>query len=405
MVSVLRVLAVAAIMISTGVAQQSATEKRVKDISASQSPEAIESSPFCQEVRASKQPFFRAFNVNPATMEPDLAHLMQKSDEVVLAGYWIHTVSALSPSEREGVTYYDVRVLRAWKGSHHVGDVLTFGHPGGPVNCGRNPDLPGVTEFRPHEMGPMKDGHGLVVLFLQKDGSGLVDGFRLTGGEGTQGIFSIPIPNPRGLSELKSSLGDCLHAAVDSTECTLGYLPPGEMRLSNKSEFPECKDPGIEAAYAGRCAAAMQSADYRVVVADEHLKKYDGMRVATFLKEIQAVADSGGESRGWQIKSSSGRTSQCQRPEMSGPSARRSAGPSFFDRAVQVPNFQEFPIQLETSPVTLGPRLGRESRKAAGPVSVPAAPPSAQSGPAASFCEFRCPLLSPVGKRSIDPPL
>ena len=120
-------------LIQAAAAQLSTQEKHVKEIAAEQTPKAIEASPFCQEALASKQAFFHQSKIDPATLEPDLPELMSRSDEVVLAGNWIHNVSAISPSGHDAITYFDVLVLRSWKGSHQAGDVLTFGLPNGHV--------------------------------------------------------------------------------------------------------------------------------------------------------------------------------------------------------------------------------------------------------------------------------
>jgi hypothetical protein len=292
-----RLVVIVAVLIQAGAAQQSTQEKHVKEIAAEQTPEAIEASPFCQEVRASKQAFFHQSKIDPATLEPDLPELMRRSDEVVLAGNWIHTVSAISPSGHEAITYYDVLVLRSWKGSHQAGDVLTFGLPNGHVRCAHDPDLPGVTDIDYGNWEPTNYS-GMVLLFLRKDSSGLIEGYRLTGGKGTQGIFKISIHWPddgrllprTSFDVLKTPLGDCFHSGVDASACTLGYVWP--TNLHHSKDFPECRDPGIQVEHAQGCAALMQRSDYRVTVRDAMLKKYDGVPVSSFLREVQSVADS-----------------------------------------------------------------------------------------------------------------
>jgi hypothetical protein len=116
-------------------AQEAATEKHVKDIQAEQTHDMVVATALCQQIRASGHGELQEPVVDPATLETDLSALMRKSDEVVLVGPFRNQMSALSPSGAQAVSYYDVRVLRSWKGSHKVGDLLTFVLPFGAVNC------------------------------------------------------------------------------------------------------------------------------------------------------------------------------------------------------------------------------------------------------------------------------
>jgi len=287
-----RLIAVTAIFIRVGVAQQAAEEKHVKDLVAEQTLQAVESSPLCREATASKQPFvFHQHSIDPTTLEPSLIDLMRRSDEVVLAGNWMHTAEAISPSGHDAITYFDVMVLRSWKGTHKTGDVLTYGLPNGVICCEQAPAACGAT-VTGHDNWEPTGYYGMVVLFLRKDESGLVDGYRLTGGRGTQGIFGISVRS--GIpSVLNTPLGDCFHTGIDAAACTIGYTPFTEAHLPRQSkEFPECQDASIQKVYAGGCAALMQTADYRVTVRDTVLKKYDGMPVSRLLKEVQSAADS-----------------------------------------------------------------------------------------------------------------
>ena len=60
---------------------------------------------------------------------------MSQSDDVVVASDTLGFASAISPSGEDVGTYFDVKVLRSFKGHSKIGDVLTFGVPRGDVYC------------------------------------------------------------------------------------------------------------------------------------------------------------------------------------------------------------------------------------------------------------------------------
>jgi hypothetical protein len=198
--------------------------------------------------------------VNPATLATDLYALMQQSDEVVMASAPVGLTDAISPSGEDVGEYFDVKVLRGWKGTHKVGDLLTFGVPQGPVLCEaprvRSGEVLGASTLRMDWLG--LGSLGPYVLFLRQsrsDEKELIPGLRLTAGNGLQGFFSV--------------LDD-----KDGTECTGG-----------PSRFE-------------KCLADLDTLQEPISVRLDPLrKKYDGMSASQFSKEVQAVADSLGYGR------------------------------------------------------------------------------------------------------------
>ena len=243
-----------------GIAQLAGTEKHVKDIRAEQPQKLIAATPLCQEVRAAGHQMDHLIAVAPSTLEPDLPSLMRKSDEVVLAGAFTESIEALSPSGKDVVQYFDVRVLRSWKGSHKVGDVLTFGVPWGGVHCGsESPKERGSSlVFFTLTGGPDWLGiasGGPFILFLrysQGEEAATISGLRLAGGNGLQGVFEVDRPKP----------GDDCYAVL-----------PGSGQ---------------------RCSTALDSSPEPISVRyrlDPLKKKYDKMPVSVFLKEVQSAAE------------------------------------------------------------------------------------------------------------------
>ena len=251
-------LAIAPSLSLLAFAQQPAPEKHVRDIRAEQPWEKINSSAVCDKVRAADHPFIRRIEVDPATLEPDLTALMLKSDEVILASIQTDEIDTLAPSGEDGVEYYDVKVLRSWKGAHKVGDTLTYALPRGFITCGSVPghDQPSMTVLTQTGAGDWWHTRALgpYVLFLRQsrgEETKLTAGLRLTGGSGLQGLFALGMNYDR----------DC--AAV----------PPGE---------------------AEKCVAGLDTTRETVKVEYERdplKKKYHGMPVPQFLKEVQSVAD------------------------------------------------------------------------------------------------------------------
>jgi len=244
-----------------------AKEKHVKDICAEQTRETQSASPLCQETIEMRKRPKDSFNlhwlkVDPSTLEADLDNLMEKSDEVVLVGQDSSSALAISPSGKDVAQYYDVKVLHSWKGSHKVGDTLTFAMPGGDLNC----PTPGI----PHqswvdfvtivEGGPSGNGRlpwGAHILFLRQthgDETPFLPGLRLTGGNGMQGMYTVPF-----------SVHD------DTCEAIL------REDIKKCSAFLETSQIPLNAQYYAH---------------DPLIKKYDGVPASEFLREVQSVADS-----------------------------------------------------------------------------------------------------------------
>jgi len=183
---------------AAGAATSAAQEKHVKDILADQPRELISASKLCQ--RAWSSPAYGydiVRRVNPATLEPDLEHLMADSDEVIVASSSSNFTSAISPSGTDAYRYYDVRVIRALKGTHKVGDVITFAVPYAMLSCWGNANSPhgGVATFDTRTDGWRSGVYGPFILFLRRttsDQTRFIPGYRLTGAEGAQGLFGVP---------------------------------------------------------------------------------------------------------------------------------------------------------------------------------------------------------------------
>jgi hypothetical protein len=197
--------------------------------------------------------------IDPKTLAKDLSTLMQESDEVVLAGDSYAFVHVLSPSGESAVDYFDVKVMRSWKGSHHVGDVLTFALPAGAIYCGMTEShqnssfstMAGTPEWKNTlYVGPY-------VLFLrhpQGNETQLVQSLFPAGGQGLQGMFQIQIPVK----------GEAQQPCTGVLKGTLAW-----------------------------CDSHLQTSDYPIEVPYVHdplAKKYDGMRIAEFLQEVRNVA-------------------------------------------------------------------------------------------------------------------
>jgi len=251
-----------------GLAQQPAPDKHVKDIRAEQPFEVISASPLCQRVRAEDRSAIHQREINPATLETDLPSLMQKSDEVVLASNRTDQLEALSPSGSDAVEYLDVKVLRSFKGSHKVGDLLTFAIPHGAISCGSEPgnDRPSmaVLTLTGGFHWKQRSISGPSVLFLRQsrgDEKQLTPGLRLTAGDGMQGLFIVHA------NQVRSDF---------DTDCSA--VLPG----------------GLE-----RCIARLDASQETVKLQyglDPLTKRYEGMPVPSFLKEVKSVADSLGYS-------------------------------------------------------------------------------------------------------------
>ena len=239
-----------------GVSQSAPTEKHVADIMAVQTKEAILASPLCQQTREHSSSVSHWLAIDPATLAPDLASLMEDSDEVVLVGQSYSDTVAISPSGKDVAKYFDAKVLRTWKGSHKAGDIITYAIPIAYLRCGEPRE--GAPIFW---AGPEADDWGgplwgPKILFLRQSRgqeAQLIPGFRLTGGNGLQGAYVIPFD---------------LH----DSSCS-GVLPGGAGGLRARLETSQTP---ISGPY----------------LRDPLLKAYGGMPISRFLKEVQSEADS-----------------------------------------------------------------------------------------------------------------
>ncbi|MGD0734946.1 MAG: hypothetical protein ABR976_07350 [Terracidiphilus sp.] len=250
--------------LGAGQTESAPNELRVQDIRAQQTEEQLKTSAPC--LRAMESPthhIAQSTVIDPKTLAKDLSTLMQESDEVVLAGHSYAWARVLSPSGESAVDYFDVNVMRSWKGSHHVGDVLTFALPAGAVYCG-------MTESHQTSYFLTKAGTpewkntlylGPFVLFLrppQGKDTQLVQTLFPAGGQGLQGMFQIQIP------PTDEAWNPCTGVMV------------GTMKW---------------------CDSMLDTSDYPIQVPYVHdplAKKYDGMRIAEFLQEVRNVAQDQG---------------------------------------------------------------------------------------------------------------
>jgi hypothetical protein len=261
-------LLAAAAALGTGRPQQSASHAlSLSDIRAQWPQETIFASALCQRAledtgegpgaftHTQKGWITQPYNVDPKTLVEDLNTLMEKSDEVILAGLRDAAV-VLSPSGQSVATYEEVRVIHSWKGPHHPGDILVFGVPGGSLPC--EPSSPGIFTRRFDVGAPYLDRAHLYVLFLRQSKGNetkLVQGLFPAAGEGVQGIFQIAVPVPL---------------------------------ASNGEDY--CV--GIWDVNVPHCEAILQTSQSPVVVPDRDplAEKYGGMPASDFLKEVQSVA-------------------------------------------------------------------------------------------------------------------
>jgi hypothetical protein len=259
-----RVVLVAAFTVAPGGAQHAEPDKHVKDIRAEQTQEIIAASSLCKRVKVGVHGYVHRREVDPAMLETDLYRLMQNSDDVILASDFIDEIDALAPSGEDAIEYYDVKVLRTFKGSHKVGDLVTYTLPRGGVYCGPKPlqgsavNSGAVTSTGGSEWGKTRF-QGPFVLFLRRsrgEETELTPGLRLAGGDGLQGMFALRDHYDR----------------VNYTDC-LGVLPGG----------------------AAKCIAELEASAETVKIPyglDPMHKKYDTMPVPSFLIEVQSVANS-----------------------------------------------------------------------------------------------------------------
>lgn len=186
---------------------------------------------------------------------------------VILASNFTDEIDALAPSAEDAIEYYVVKVLRTFKGSHKVGDLVTYTLPRGGVYFGPKPlqgsavNSGAVTSTGGSDWGKTSF-QGPFVLFLRRcrgEETELAPGLRLAGGDGLQGLFALRHHCDR-------------VNYTNYTDC-LGVLPGG----------------------AAKCIAELEASAETVKIPyglDPLRKRYDPMRVSSFLIEVQSVADS-----------------------------------------------------------------------------------------------------------------
>jgi len=256
-----------------------AQEKHVRDFRAEQPQASIYASAVCQAARTDG--YRRSSNlhrVDDATLEPDLSSLMAKSDEVILGSTMRGNISVLSPSGEYAVEYIDVKVLRTWKGSHQVGDTVTFGLPDADVLCAsRGANAAGISP-EGNVVSPWWNGRqpgfgtftaggdwggfhsGPLLLFLRhSQGSEAqhIEGLRLTGGDGVEGMFDFS-PLRVTSAEFHACRGDSVRDVATCNE----VLSADDLPVS----LPYHRGPLFE--------------------------KYNGTPTFAFLQEVQSVAAS-----------------------------------------------------------------------------------------------------------------
>lgn len=274
-------LLVAAAALGMGRPQSTAQEIRLRDLRAQQPQEVIYASALCQRAReAPRGRIDQSYVIDPSSLVQDLNTLMDMSDEVILAGM-LDGANVISPSGESTATYEEVKVIRSWKGPHRPGDTLTFGIPIGDISCeptGRF-DGSGFSVLQ-YDFGTTTPGPWVYVLFLRqsKDSEAkMVQGLRLTAGEGFQGIFAIHVPGPTYGSE------------------------------------PEMDCAGVQRWSWQRCDAYVNTNRSPVLdlyTRDPLAKKYAGMPFSDFLREVRSVAAGQGFSR--RKKSSSKKGPNCK---------------------------------------------------------------------------------------------
>lgn len=259
------VIAMLVAMATLGAGQSKSADKglTVADLRAQQPDEAIKASAQCVSAREKGETpgrvFFRHHTIDPRTLSLSLDDLMRDSDEVILGGVELHIAVLLSPSGDSATTYYEVRVIRTWKGSHNIGDRVTFGVPVGYVNCGRNEEghiLGFPNTFEDEDWKDFILGKPSVLFLRHPEGgeTQLAQSFILTGGEGLQGAFPIHV---RATEEAASKCNGALAGTIQWCD---SFLDTSQLPIL----FPLVHDPLA--------------------------KKYDAMPISKFLKEVRAVA-------------------------------------------------------------------------------------------------------------------
>jgi hypothetical protein len=285
--------AILAVGIATGfaAAQHEAAEKHVLEITAENKakyPEGMANSVLCQQARA-QHPAYSSFRVHApdlAKMEKDLGELMRESDEVVMVGTPLRSVTALSPSGEDAIRYADFRVLRSWKGSHKIGDVITFGYPQANVTCGTgHNEFSGTRVDGYHYPGPAYSPDGPYVLFLRRPAeNSQIEAFRLAAGNDLQGYFDL-VPGQI-IDDRRSPYVSCFLASYDRIAC----------RSNSHGWSPEwCRDPKVDAHNIARCNAAVSVSREPIfangIDQDPLRKRYSGKPIFSFLQAVDDATE------------------------------------------------------------------------------------------------------------------
>jgi hypothetical protein len=258
-------LLVAAAALGTGAPQSTTQDLRLSDIRAQQPKETIFASELCQRAREDSQGWvIKTHAIDPKTLVQDLNTLMERSDEVILAGMLDYAVVP-SPSGERPATYSEVKIVRSWKGPHRAGDVLTYGVPFGSLPCEQSPPSSPTPrfDFVPADFGVTASPPYAYLLFLRQSKGNetqLVQGLRLAAGEGVQGIFMIQVPAP---------------------------LPTDTERYCN----------GSRKWNVGHCNSYVETSQSPVLFPYAHdplAKRYGGMSASDFLREVRSVATAEG---------------------------------------------------------------------------------------------------------------
>jgi hypothetical protein len=153
--------------------------------------------------------------------------------------------------------------MRIWKGSYKVGDELTFGIPAGTVQCGESPTSPAIFSTMVLDGDWKGTFFGPYVLFLrqsQGNDTRLVQGLLPAAGDGLQGMFPIQIP-------VKSEADRECNGVLDgSVQWCDAYLETSQ-------------DP-VAVPYA----------------LDPLAKKYNGVAISDFLRDVRSAASQQGLS-------------------------------------------------------------------------------------------------------------
>jgi hypothetical protein len=309
MCTVARLILAVAVMSACSLAQGTTPEKHAKDIEAEQTQDVMASSQVCQESGEDKPYVYKIRPVDQETLAQDMAGLMEMSDEVLLARQTPGSSVALSPAGDDVFEYFDMQVLRSWKGALKAGEIVTITlpvrlrmwHPGAPAYVD-------VAEsgfrFRPQstlrcpwqtingkplvvDIKGVRDwqgaGHDPYVLFLRKstqeDLVRIAPGFRLAGGDGLQGMYALE----NSITEGNRNCGFQTPAFFSTTSGN-GPACIASLEASQRTVFT-----GYRPASGG-------------ITGDPILKKYGPISVSNFLKEVQGKADSLGYSTQAEVK-------------------------------------------------------------------------------------------------------